>query len=229
MPDISKFSDKSIKQILTSLKNNEDVNAILPGGGILHIEKEIPYLVIYRKKKLDKGISRIVTSEASYVVVGAADLEGYKKLLFEVTNVLSARFKTYMHIEIYSGEAGTNTFLIKGPEEKLPSSLKVLKEELENINNIFSGLYLQAQIKNTTKRHPEGEEALMEVEQAKLSGGVLVSLGIPPVFRDAHGKLYPVFFRSFRDYLISAIHKFMYNYIRVQTSFEVPSYNALGP
>ena len=229
MPDISKFSDKSIKQILTSLKNNEDVNAVLPGGGMLHIEKEIPYLVIYRKKKQDKGISRIVSSEASYVIVGNADLEGYKKLLFEVTNTLSARFKTYMLFEIYSGEAGTNTFLIKGPEDKLPSSLKVLKEELENINNIFSGLYLQAQIKNTTKRQPEGEEPIMEVEQAKLSGGVLVSLEIPPVFRDAEGNLYPVFFRSFRDYLISAIHKFMYDYIRVQTSFEVPSYNALGP
>ena len=127
MLDISKFSDKSIKQILTTLKQDEEVNAILPGGGILHIEKEIPYLVIYRKKKQDKGISRIVGSEASYLVVGTIDNEGYKKLLFEVTNTLSERFKTYMLFEIYSGEAGTNTFLIKGPEDKLPSSLKVLK------------------------------------------------------------------------------------------------------
>ncbi len=229
MLDISRFSDKSIKQILTSLKKNEEVNASLPGGGFLHIEKEIPYLVIYRKKEKDKGISRIVTSEASYLIVGSSNMEGYKKLLFEVTNSLSNRFKTYMLFEIYSGESGTNTFLIKGPEEKLPSSLKVLKEELENINNIFSGLYLQAQIKNTTKRQPDGEESLMTVEQAKFSGGVLVSLEIPPVFRDPDGKLYPVFFRSFRDYLIASIHKFMYDYIRVQTSFEVPSYNALGP
>ena len=229
MPDISKFSDKSIKQILTSLKKNEEVNATLPGGGILHIEKEIPYLVIYRKKKQDKGISRIVSSEASYLIVGTSEMAGYRKLLFEVTNTLSAGFKTYMLFEIYSGEPGTNTFLIKGPEEKLPTSLKVLKEELENINNIYSGLYLQAQIKNTTQRQPDGEESLMTVEQAKFSGGVLVSLEVPPVFRDAEGKLYPVFFRSFRDSLIAAIHKFMYDYIRVQTSFEVPSYNALGP
>src|SRR5690606_12321281 len=48
-------------------------------------------------------------------------------------------------------------------------------------------------------------------------------------FRTEKGKLYPVFFRGFRDFLIPAIHKFMYDFIRVQTSFEVPSYNDLGP
>src|SRR5690606_6037035 len=130
---------------------------------------------------------------------------------------------------IYSGEQGSNTFLIKGPEDKLSSSLNLLKNELENINEVYSGLYLQAKIKNTPHRHPDHEPPLMEVDRAKLSGGVVISLEIPPVFRNENGELYPVFFRGFRDYLIPAIHKFVYDFIRVQSSFEIPSYNALGP
>lgn len=228
MLDISTFTDKSIKQILTSLKDNHEVTAPIPGGGLLHIEKDIPYLVVYRKKEKDPGILRIAKSEASYLIIGDKDFDLYKELLFEVSNILSARFNTYMILEIYSGEPHSNSFVIKGPEDKLSSSLAIFKKELESINNVYSGLYLQAQIKNTTKRQPEGELPLMEVERAKLSGSVIVSLEIPPVFRDETGALYPVFFRGFRDYLIPAIHKFVYDFIRVQSSFEIPSYNALG-
>jgi len=229
MLDISKFSDKSIKQILTNLKEKHEVTAAFPGGGMLHIEKDIPFLVVYRKKERDTGILRITRSEASYLIIGENDFSLYKDLLFEITNLLSARFNAYMILELYSGEPGSNTFVIKGPEDKLSSSLNLLKDELENINNVYSGLYLQAQIKNTPHRNPEGELPLMEVERAKLSGGVVVSLEIPPVFRNETGSLYPVFFRGFRDYLIPALHKFVYDFIRVQSSFEIPSYNALGP
>ncbi|QED37016.1 DUF1704 domain-containing protein [Antarcticibacterium arcticum] len=228
MLDISTFTDKSIKQILTSLKDKHEVTVSIPGGGMLHIEKDIPYLVVYRKKENDPGLLRIAKSEASYLIIGNKDFDLYKDLLFEVSNILSAHFNTYMILEIYSGEPQSNAFVIKGPEDKLSSSLAVFKKELESLNNVYSGLYLQAQIKNTHKRHPEGELPLMEVERAKLSGSVIVSLEIPPVFRDETGALYPVFFRGFRDYLIPAIHKFVYDFIRVQSSFEIPSYNALG-
>ena len=156
MPELSTITDKSIKQILTELEGKEEVNASLPGGGFLHIEKEVPYLVVYRQKEYDKGTSRIVSSEASYLLIGNQSFNFYKELLFEITNKLSAVFKTYMLFEIYTGEEGSNTFLIKGPEGKLPSSLQVLKTELEEINKLFSGLYLQSKISNTTHRHPNG-------------------------------------------------------------------------
>ncbi|CAN5276756.1 hypothetical protein BH23BAC2_BH23BAC2_10760 [soil metagenome] len=228
MLDISNFTDKSIKQILTKLDKKTEVNALLPGGGILHIEKEVPYLVIYRKRNDDEGTSRLVISESSYLIIGDEDFEGYKKLLFEVSNTQSVIFKTYMLFEIYAGKPGSNTFLIKAPEEKLPTAIDILKEELENINNAYSGLYLQAKIKDTPHRHDEEVETIMTVDEAKLCGAVLVSLEVPPVFRTTEGELYPVFFRGFKDFLIPAIHKFIYDYIRVQTTFEVPNYTSLG-
>lgn len=228
MIELSTISDKSIDQILTKLENKTEVNASLPGGGILHIEKEIPYLVIYRQKDHDPGTNRMVISEASYLIIGKEDFEGYKKLLFLISHKLSATFNAYMLFEIYTGSPGSNTFLIKAPANKLPTALDVLKQELEEINNVYSGLYLQAQIKDTPHRHAEGDECLMDLEAAKECGAVLLSLEIPPVYRDEEGQLFPVFFRGFKDYLIPAIHKFMYDYIRVQTSYQVAGSTALG-
>lgn len=228
MLDISKFNDKSINQILTKLEKKEEVNAFLPGGGILHIEKEVPYLVIYRQKEKDTGTSRFVISESSYLIIGNKDFEGYKKLLFEISHQQSAVFKAYMLFEIYAAETGSTTFFIKAPATKLPTALDVLKEELNDINKFYSGLYLKAEIKDTPNRSAEGDENLMELDEAKKCGAVLVSLELPPLYRNEEGELFPVFFRNYKDYIIPAVHKFMYDYIRVQTSFEVASYTALG-
>lgn len=228
MLEISELSEKSVKQILTSLDENGEVSADLPGGGMLHIEKDLPYLVIYRHKDNDAGMARMVISEASYLIIGSSDFEFYQELIFAISDKLSARFKSYMLFEMYTGEEGSNCFRIKGPAGKLPTSLGVLEKELNNINSLYSGLYLQAEIKDTKHRQAEGEEDLMNVETAKKCGAVIVGLEIPPVFRSAKGKLFPVFFRNYRDYIIKSIHKAIYDYIRVQTSSGVASYHALG-
>lgn len=228
MLDISSFSDKSIKQILTQLENNSEVDALLPGGGIIHIEKEVPYLVIYRKRKDDIGTSRFVISESSYLIIGDQDLDGYKKLLFAISDKLSVTYKTYMLFELYTGNSGSNNFVIKGPVKKLSSAFNVLKSELDGINNTFSGIYLQTNIKNTPRRQAEGAESLMDPEAAKKCGAVMVGLEIPPIFRNEEGEIFPVFFRNFKEYVVPAVHKFMFDYIRVQTSFQVPNYTSLG-
>ena len=228
MLDILSFTDKSIKQILTQLEKNSEVDAILPGGGILHIEKEVPYLVIYRKKSDDEGTSRFVISESSYLIIGSIDLDGYKKLLFAISDKLSVIFKSYMLFEMYTGKSDSSNFIIKGPAKKLLTSFNVLKHELDAINKTFSGIYLQTKIKDTPRRHAEDAESIMDPEAAKKCGAVSVSLEIPPIFRNDEGEIYPVFFRNFKEYVVPAVHKFMFDYIRVQTSFQVPNYTSLG-
>lgn len=228
MLEISELSEKSIKQILTNLEENNEVSCSLPGKGLLHIEKSLPYLVIYRHRENDKGTDRLVRSEASYLIIGNKDFKAYQKLIFSLSDMLSTQFKSYMLLELYEGNDESDTFYIKGPAKKLPSTFKVLEEELHNINDTFSGLYLKSEVLDTPNRQPEGEPALMEIEEAKKYGAVVLGLQIPPVYRDSKGNLYPVFFRNFKDYLIRVIHKALYDYIRVQTSAGVASYNSLG-
>lgn len=227
MEEVSNLSKNAIQHLLAQLKKGE-VNARLPGGGVLHIEKTLPYLVIYRNRNDDQGTSRMVSSESSYLLIGDQDFKGYQKLLFHIADLLSTEFESYLLFEMYAGKSDSKTFTIKGPADKLPKTLEVLKNELNNINSIYSGLYLKAEIKDTAHRHSEVDEALMTIEEAKKSGALLVGLEVPPVYRDEKGKLYPVFFRKFRDFIVMAVHKCIYDFIRIQTNSGVASYNALG-
>ncbi|MUP45600.1 DUF1704 domain-containing protein [Gramella sp. BOM4] len=228
MQEIPDLSENSIEQILTTLEKEKEINCKLPGNGILHIEKELPYLVIYRRKNDDRGTRRLVTNEASYLIIGDSDYEGYQELLYKISDKISARMEAYLLFEIYSGEATSRQIKVKGPAKRLPSTLDALEEELLKINSEFSGIYLDTEIIDTPNRQPEGESSLLSLEQAKNCGAVIVGLEIPPVYRTEDNKLYPVFFRNFKDFIIRAIHRSFYDFIRVQTSGGVASYNALG-
>ena len=228
MQEIPDLSENSIEQILTILKKEKEISCQLPGQGVLHIEKELPYLVIYRKKPNDKGTRRFVTNESSYLVIGTEDFQGYQKLLYKISDQISAEMKSYLLFEIYAGKEGSAKIKIKGPAQKLPSALDTLKEDFLKINSEFTGLYLDTEILDTPNRQPEGNEPLMTVEDAKYCGAVVIGLEIPPVYRNEENQLYPVFFRNFKDYLIKVIHRSFFEFIRVQTSGGAASFNALG-
>ncbi|MCH4823210.1 DUF1704 domain-containing protein [Gramella lutea] len=228
MQAIPDLSENSIEQILTILEKDKEINCKLPGKGILHIEKELPYLVIYRRKKNDRGTRRFVTNESSYLIIGDQDFSDYKKLLYRIADKISAKMKSYLLFEIYSGKSDSRKVSIKGPAKRLPSSLDSLKEDFLKINNEFRGIYLDTEILDTPYRQAENEEPLLSIEEAKNCGAVVVGLEIPPVYRNEENKLYPVFFRNFKDFVIKAMHRSFYEFIRVQSSGGVASFNALG-
>ncbi|MCP9200622.1 DUF1704 domain-containing protein [Gramella sp. GC03-9] len=228
MQEIPDLSENSIEQILTILEKEKEITCKLPGNGVLHIEKELPYLVIYRRKSNDRGTRRLVTNESSYLIIGETDIKGYQDLLFKLSDKISASMEAYLLFEIYSAEPNSNIIRIKGPAQRLPSSLTTLKEELDKVNTEFSGIYLDTEIQDTPNRQAEGDEALLSIDQAKNCGAVIVGLEIPAIYRNEENELYPVFFRNFKDFIIRAIHRSFYEFIRVQTSGGVASYNALG-
>ncbi len=228
MQEIPDLSEKSINQILTTLHEDKEVSCSLPGKGILHIEKELPYLVIYRTKKNDRGTRRFVTNESSYLVIGDQDFSDYQKLLFKLSDDLSAKFKSYLLFEIYTGPDDSQKIIIKGPAKRLPSALETLQNNISEVNNEFIGLNLEVDIKDTPNRQAEDQEPLMDMESAKNCGAVIVGLELPPVYRNDENRLYPVFFRNFKDFLIHAMHRSFFEFIRVQTSSGVASYNTLG-
>ena len=228
MQEIPDLSENSIEQILTILEKEKEISCGLPGRGVLHIEKELPYLVIYRRRKDDRGTRRLVTNESSYLIIGDQDFEAYTKLLYKISDKMSAEMKSYLLFEIYSGHADSTKVRIKGPAQRLPSTLESLKENFLKINDEFTGLYLDTEILDTPNRQPENEKPLMEIEEAKSCGAVIVGLEVPPIYRNEDNKLYPVFFRNFKDFVIKAMHRSFFEFIRVQTSGGVASFNALG-
>lgn len=228
MLTISKFSKESIEQILSSLEENSEVNAMLPGDGWMHIQDNLPYLIVYRQVNKDTGVEKIINSGGAYLIIGHEDFKGYRKFLKILSHKRAAKFGSYMLFEIYLGEANSRTFYIKGPADKITSTLETLKNELVKSKGLSSGIKLLAEIKDINERQAIGELPLISIEEAKKTGALWVGLEIPPVFRDKNNHIYPIFFRQFRDYLINAIQKAVFDFIRVQTRDPILTYHALG-
>ncbi|MCF4101652.1 flavohemoglobin expression-modulating QEGLA motif protein [Gillisia sp. M10.2A] len=229
MPVTASNNTKLIKQILTTLKETNRVMCSLPGEGFLHLENDLPFLLIYRKKKeSDPGTMRLVKSAGSYLIIGLEEVESTAELIYNLTDYLSAIYKSFLLLEIYSGPPQSNNFIIKGPLQKTESTLQIFQKEFNSIPSHKYGLNLNANIKETKNRQAENEKALLDLTRLKNSGGLLIGIEVPPVYKSEENHLYPVFFRQFRDHFSRVIQKGVYDFIRVQTSSGILSYTALG-
>lgn len=229
------LGETSIAKIIEELQEECEIEKHLPGGGYLHMSDVLPYLVVYRNLDLDTediqdtATVRLILSEASFLVIGNKDFEGYQRLMFSLSDAMASKFKSFLIIEVYAGDYESRKFRIKGPADKLSTTIKVFQEELDDVNSGYRALSLeQTEVIDTVERQPEGRKPLMEVQQLKDAGCLLIGLEVPPVYKSKEGKDYPVFFRSFKDDFVRALHKTIFQFIRIQTSSGVKSYRALG-
>ncbi|HAV55527.1 MAG TPA: DUF1704 domain-containing protein, partial [Aequorivita sp.] len=123
------------EEFLSELKPGERTVTELPHGGYLFLEHDIPFLMIYRNIPNDKATMRLARTGASYLVVGKNNFEYFQKFVNELTEKMSARFGSFILMEIYSGAPNSTEFVIRGPSHKLPVSLEVLREELEKLES----------------------------------------------------------------------------------------------
>lgn len=233
--ELQPLGETSIEKIVEELQEKCEIDRHLPGGGYLHMSDELPYLVVYRnedediEKGKDRATVRLILSEASFLIIGNKDFEGYQRLMFCLSESMSSKFKSFLIIEVYAGEQESRKFVIKGPAEKLSTTIKVFQEELDNVNSGYKELNLEkTSVLDTMERQPKGKHSLLGLQQLKDAGCLLIGLEVPPVYRSEEGKDYPVFFRSFKDDFVVALHKSIFQFIRIQTSSGVKSYRALG-
>lgn len=227
------LSKDAIAAMIHELQEENELERHLPGGGYLHMSNELPYLVIYRQEEhndnLDRATVRFVLSEASFLIVGNKDFEGYRRLMFMLSEAMATRFKSFLMIDLYSGGLHADRFIIKGPADRIPGTIDVLKQELDKLTLGYSEMVLQeTEVQDTKERQLDGKKPLLTITELKDAGCLLLGLEVPPVYRNKSGEEYPVFFRKFKDDLVVALHKAIFEFIRIQTSSGVRSYRALG-
>lgn len=222
-------SETETEDIIGELTPGERTVTKLPNDGYLFLEHDVPFLIIYRNIPNDKATIRLARTGASYLIVGNSHFDFFKEFVNQLTEKMSARFGSFIIMEIYSGQAGSTEFVIRGPSHKLPVSLEVLYKELEKVESKrYGGQLLTARIEKTKNRQQNNQEAFFSIEEIKECGGTFIGLEVPPVYRNPEGNVYPLYFRKFRDGFARAIHKSVFEFIRVQTSSDIESFSALG-
>ncbi len=239
------LTDKFIREVTQNIKDGKEVRRKIKGGGLLHFDRPLPFLVVLRQTpgRKDRAMSLLVRSQASYLIAPAGvDSEKLQKLIKAIAKTTSGKCGAFLIVELWAsatfGEVGngkkgggsksgaTADFIIRAPEEVKFSSIGYLKENLDK----FRAGYRYTTTKIITgRRHPPDQPSLINAKDLKEHETLLIGLEIGPFYLNPEtGKPYPLLVRKLAHGLSDALLRTFFEFVRIQTNLEVAHFQMLG-
>lgn len=239
----NEIASSLIDEVCERLARNERVRRSLPGKGRLHIDRQLPFLCVYRQPPddVDAGTERLVQGEASYLIApgGSTLRRSVSKLLREIARTLSNEFGAFLIVEIWSAPEGGKandpavpsvlpTFSIHAAATaKMTGLVDVLEKRLKQVKVLKHGV--RVEVFRDGKTHPPEMKPLMKINEARDLGCMFIGIAVPPVFRQANSTAeFPLLSRSLRHGLSLALRKTYFEFARSRTTHRPPHFHALG-
>jgi len=242
-PRPESISESFIQAIATRLAENKPVRRRLPLWGRLHIDRQLPFLCVYRRppRRDDPGTDCLVVGEAAYLQAAGNRVLG-KQLssLVQAIAVTQGRvFGAFLVIEIWSSaDAGDEPAdkagvlrpafgVVPGGSDTLASTVKALQESLRSAK--IRKQTPAVEITPCRRVAPPGLPPLLTPQEAKACGAVVLGLEIRPVYRSREkGTLYPLLLRAVHRPLYRAFKQAFFEFTSSNTSHLPPHYHSLG-
>jgi len=242
-PKQTAAADRLIRTVCSRLAENKRVRRKLPVWGRLHIDRQLPFLCVYRRPivSTDTGTERLVTTEASYMFASALKEQKVvvTKLICEVVQTLGAEFGAFLLLELWSGDLGeaydaaaprlaAPRFRVFAPrDEELDPFVEKVEESLSRIK-ISKQPASVAVVRSSRWSPPELAPAIPPGTAREMRCTTL-GLEVRPIYRHPEtGDLYPVVLRDFRRQLTRALRRTFYEFARMQTTQRPKHFHALG-
>lgn len=218
------------KEILERIRRHESVLHPLPGGGVLSIDRELPYLLVHRSPpgREDPGTAVLVSGESSYLLSGSGQGEDVVPLVRHLAETGSGAYGAFLVLEIWSSEdPRSGCFTLHGPEGPAPETLGTLAGGLRSLRDLHPDV--EVRVETTDRRHPPGLPPLLSLRESWKGEVLLLGLEVPPLYRDPEtGEVFSRFLRRLQGRLSMVLRRALYDFIRVQTRCKVQNYQALG-
>jgi uncharacterized protein (TIGR02421 family) len=218
---------ETIKRITDRLSDGRIVNELLPEEGLIHIDKLLPYICVYRfRNKEDLYFSRFLKTQASYII--AADTLELTSLLQGLARVISSSLNAFLVLELWPVEEDHGaTFQILCPKGKSPATVAALEEGIEKMKATYPAINSLTMACAT--RHPPGLAPLLTTQESKNAGTLIIGIGVPVIYKSKDkNEVYTFLHRKLIRRFSVMIKKAVYEFIRVQTSNPFQHYLMLG-
>ncbi|NEN21939.1 DUF1704 domain-containing protein [Cryomorpha ignava] len=217
---------ETIQTVKSKIEAGESINLELPKNGMLHIEKPLPYICVYRFKNDDPYFAGLLKTQASYLIADA-ELD-ISELLKEISISVSEKLNAFLILEMWPVRTAHDAqFGIFCPENKAVATIASLKKGFEKIKKIYPGV--SAKVINTKNRQRGDLAPLMNVDESKESGSLIIGIAVPAIYQNtAEEEIYSLFYRRFYSYFSEIIKRAAFEFIRVQTSNPFGHYLMLG-
>lgn len=225
-------------ELADKLGRGKPVRFNLPAGGRLHIERQLPFLCVYRRPEGhgDTGTEQLLTSQAAYLIVSSSAQTSAE--LSELINTIAASqakiFGAFLLLEIW-------TKTIKGDEHPAPNYSIVAPDfhpPVKLLEAMESAL-LRARVADETPAihcdyrqsvSPPGMANLVSTLQAQSMNCTSIGLEINPVYRDPKtSELFVYSHKEFRHRLNRALKRSFYYFTHNYTTHKPAHFHELGP
>lgn len=237
-----KITPAFIDRVCQRLVQNQRVRRTLPGQGRLHIDRQLPFLCVYRQRSdTDAGTERLVKGEASYLVApGEARYHhSISQLVQQVAKTLSDEFGAFLIVEIWAAPDGGKannaavptvmpSFTIHAPDTAaMARPLEAMERRLKRIKVLKQGV--EVEVRRGGRTHAPAMRPLLKTAEALALNCSFIGIAVPPVYRKANSTAeFPVLARSLRSGLSLALRQSYFEFARVSTTHRPVHYHALG-
>ena len=233
-----------IVKIVDRLAQGQCVRRTLPLRGRIHIDRTLPFLVVYRRPPhdVDPGTEYLVKGEASYLIAsGAKSLHAsLSDLVHKVVHTLAVECESFLIIEIWSAPKAS---LDESPDETIvkprfkiftstsfsPSkTVDTLEQALTRIKVLKHPSHVEI-IYGKKHIRPPGLPSLVPADKTRLMNCFVLGLEVQPVYRHAEtGEVFPIVLRTLHRRLSVALKRGAFEFARQQTPRRPSSYHTLG-
>lgn len=231
----AELTPERIDAIANRLSDDRAVRRALPHWGRVHIDRRLPFIVVYRRPygRSDIGTERIVTGVASYLLVSGEPgrREEVRALLRAIAGVMRERFGAFLIVEVWSEEDGhperPRYRLVRRPADALDDTAEEIASALSESRILGQAPCIENE--SARKVAPDGARMLFDSRELAAMGAELLGIAVNPVWRtDADGEIYPLLLRQVGRRFTTALDRGAYRFTLGHTSARPGHYHVLG-
>ena len=240
---VSGLKPEWIQEVTERLSRNQPIRRTLPGKGRLHIDRQLPFICVYRRPAdfVDSGFERLVVGEAAYLKVAAEKDKSLKvsELIKNIVDILVPQFGAYLILEIWSirdwqkvtpAKEGLRkpVFRIISDLDRTPrKTLDILRQELREIR--ISNRPSVVSLVDRKNVAPSGFQPILLAEEAENLSCYLVGLEVSPIYRDAQGNVkYPLVRQALHHKVSRSLKQTFFQFMTEQTPKQPEHFHTLG-
>lgn len=242
-PPVSMAPDRLIRLVNTRLADNKRVRRTLPVWGRIHIDRQVPFLCVYRRPsdRPDPGTNRLVAGEASYLIArGSRRIQpGVRDLVRTVARTLSEHFGGCLVLEIWSARPDTANG--NEPPVHRPPAFRVViprgTEEASFVHRFQEALgrirvfrhRARVTVSLPTRCSPPGMVPLLTAADLSDMGCHLFGLEVAPIYLDPEtDEVFPLVLQELKRRMTRALRHVFFAYAHSLTTLRPRHFHTLG-
>jgi uncharacterized protein (TIGR02421 family) len=227
--------------VAARLERGHRVRRRIPGGGIVHVDRSWPFVVLHRSRESDHPLARLVSSHSAHVRAEerSASDPGLSDLVATIARSLAGTERPFLLIELWErprDEAGDSALPFHAPGFRLVRSSADEGYLRETIDVLLAGLPQirlrdRTAIVETILDDRPSAPGFPRLEPNGEGGPLVVPLGlvVEPCFRDPEdGALYPAILLELEYQLFPVLEQAVLAFLHGHAREAPTSWHALG-